>query len=796
MVRVQPGELDDPALELVREAEVLGSPPSHDNGPVTSPMNDPLAVPPPDLDLDTLPATVARTWGLDGELVAVHGERDRNFRIETAGGRFLLKVHNPADQEPVLDLQLSALRHLRSVAPDLPVPEAVPARDGRPWVVLSGQDGRRSSAWVMTWLDGRHPDVQGLGHQQLREWGRTAARLGRALRGFVHPAASYPIAWDIRRLAQLRPCLTAVDAGRRPALEAVLDRFEHRVEPELRRLRAQVVHNDLAPGNLLVDESSALSGITDFGDMTHTALVCDLAVAAADLMSGREGGLELAPQVIAGYDAVTRLEPGELALVADLMAARCAAAVLITAWRTREQGWAPAVDAGAYRQLEEMLEVGLDRLAAGFVTALRGGSHPAYGVGGPPYHHRSTAELLAARQRSLGPQELSYASPLHLVAGRGVFLEAADGRRYLDAYNNVPVLGHSHPAVVEAVSAQLATLNTNSRYLQEAPVELAERLLATLPERFDRVLLVNSGSEANDLAWRIARHATGASGGIATSWAYHGVTEATYPFSPESWGSAEPPAHMRLVEPPPAPSSAVAEAAEQLRSSGHGVAAMLVDGVFTSDGILGPAHAWTAAAAAAVHEAGGLYVADEVQAGHGRTGDALWSFVAGDVPVDLVTLGKPMGNGYPVAAVVGPAELVDPFVESTDYFSTFGGGTAACAAAVAVLRTLEQDQVVDRVAAVGSRLVRALCEVTTGRGEVAGVRGWGLALAVDIVDAESGRPDPDRTRRIVEGMRERGVLIGRTGRDRSTLKIRPPLVFADEHVGVLTDALGATLADR
>ncbi len=204
---------------------------------------------------------------------------------------------------------------------------------------------------------------------------------------------------------------------------------------------------------------------------------------------------------------------------------------------------------------------------------------------------------------------------------RASYSHAADGRRYLDAYNNVPVLGHSHPAVVEAASAQLATLNTNSRYLQDAPVELAERLLATVPERFDRVLLVNSGSEANDLAWRIARHATGMAGGIATEWAYHGVTEATYAFSPESWRGAGPPAHIRVVPPPPEPSGVV-DAVRSLETSGHGVAAMLVDGVFTSDGVLGPAHEWTRAAAAAVHDAGGLYVADEVQAGHGRTGRA------------------------------------------------------------------------------------------------------------------------------------------------------------------------------
>ena len=765
---------------------------------VTASINDPLAVSAPELDVSALRDLLATSWGLEGELTAVHGERDRNFRIDAARGRYLLKVHNPADSADVLDLQQSALRHIRAVAPDVPVPGVVPTREGQSSVALTGLDGRRSLAWVLTWLDGRHPASEELGPAELREWGRTSARLGQALRGFVHPAASYPITWDIRRLPQLRPWLSAVDDARRPALRAVLDRFEQRVTPQLATVRAQVVHNDLAPTNVLVDDTLTVTGITDFGDMTHTALICDLAVAAADVLSDRDDAPELAHEVLSGYDATTPLEPQEVGLFADLMAGRYAACVLITAWRSQQHGSAPPIDDEAYDRLETMLEVGLDTLTARFTTALADARSSARHRGrGLPYRRRSTTDLLLARSRVLGGLEVSYAQPVHLVGGRGVFLEGADGRRYLDAYNNVPVLGHSHPNVVDAVCSQLATLNTNSRYLQEAPVELAERLLATLPARFDRVLLVNSGSEANDLAWRIARHATGASGGIVTSWAYHGVTESTFAFSPESWGDNPPPPHMRLVEPPPAAPSAVASAVESLDAAGHGVAAIVVDGVFTSDGIRGPAHDWTAAAAAAVHAAGGLYVADEVQAGHGRTGDHLWSFVAGAVPADLVTLGKPMGNGYPVAAVCGPAELVDPFIADTDYFSTFGGGTAACAAAIAVLRTLEEEHIVARVAATGARLHTALRRLASELPTLGDVRGWGLAVAVDIVDPVTGQPDPARTRRTVEAMRERGVLIGRTARDGATLKIRPPLVFGDEHTDLLIEALEGTLrADR
>jgi 4-aminobutyrate aminotransferase-like enzyme len=377
-----------------------------------------------------------------------------------------------------------------------------------------------------------------------------------------------------------------------------------------------------------------------------------------------------------------------------------------------------------------------------------------------------------------------------------VLLRDAEGHQLLDAYNNVPVVGHSHPVVAEAVAAQFRRLNTNSRYLQDAPVELAERILATLPSRFDRVLFVNSGSEANDLAWRIARFVTGGSGGIATRWAYHGVTEATFAFSPESWNGEPGPPHIALVDPPwPArPPEAgsvvdVAAAAARLRADGRPPAMVVIDGVFTSDGILGPAHAWTQAAAAAAHAAGALYVADEVQAGFGRTGDHLWSFVAGDVPADLVTVGKPMGNGYPVAAVLGPAELVDPFVRGTDYFSTFGGGTAACVAALAVLQTIDAEGLVAQAASVGARLREALTEVAAERTELAAVRGWGLAVGVDVVDPATGAPDTERATRVVEELRERGVLIGRTAATRSTLKIRPPLVFGNDHVVLVAEAL-------
>lgn len=759
-------------------------------GPVTTDRLDPLDVALPALDVNDVEDILARAWGVGGELTVLHGERDLNFRVtEPSGTRYVLKVQNPADSSAVVDFQTSAARHLRRVAPELRISDVIPTRSNESWTTTTDAQGRLCYVRLLSFLEGHHPARDDLNEQALFAWGRTCASLGRALRGFFHPEAGYPIAWDIKRLPDIKVWASALDGEHRSAVLEVIARHEQRVAPALPGLRAQVIHNDLSRENVLVDEGHRITGITDFGDMTYTPLVCDLAVAIADVIDGRAGSLLLAEPMIAGYVSVTPLEAAEASLLADLVAGRCAAALAIPAWRQRQRGSAPELSPGAWAFLQELLDHGLDRVAARFAGV----------AAGPPYKRRSTPSLTAARSRVLGPLSLSYQSPVHLVAGNGVELHDADGGTYIDAYNNVPVAGHSHPAVSAAVTAQIRLLNTNSRYLHEAPVELAERLLATMPDhRLDRVLFVNSGSEANDLAWRIACFATGRSGGVVTDFAYHGVTSATAALSPESWPAGDHPSHVRLVDPPLRQMAAprtVGVAAEELARDGHGLAAIFVDGAFTSDGILGPAHAWTADALAAVRAAGGLYVADEVQAGYGRTGDHLWSFAAGQLEADLVTLGKPMGNGFPVAAVLGPAALIDAFMEETEYFSTFGGNTVACAAALAVLRTVDEEGLTANARAVGAHLTSLLADLATRDVTLAAPRGWGLAIGADIRSAEDGLPAPGIARRVIDRMRDRGVLIGLTGADGSTLKIRPPLVFTMAHADRLATELEASLRE-
>src|SRR5437867_1252025 len=271
---------------------------------------DPLQSPPPAIGLAKAEEISERLFGIVGALTPLPSERDLNFRVDDArGASFLLKLQNPADDAAVVEMQTEAIGHVARHEPSLPVMRIVPTRDGERWAEVPGEDGRISLARLFTFLEGHNPATEELDREALHAWGATVARLGRALRGFFHPAARYPILWDVGRASSLRPMVPYIrDEPRRALVERVLGRFEANVAPGLGRLRAQVIHNDMSLDNVLVDDRGRISGITDFGDMTHTALVCDLAVALSDVLDGRPDALEVAGAMIDGYQAVTPLE--------------------------------------------------------------------------------------------------------------------------------------------------------------------------------------------------------------------------------------------------------------------------------------------------------------------------------------------------------------------------------------------------------------------------------------------------------------------------------------------------------
>lgn len=400
--------------------------------------------------------------------------------------------------------------------------------------------------------------------------------------------------------------------------------------------------------------------------------------------------------------------------------------------------------------------------------------------------------LIEARSTVLGPAyRLFYERPVHLVRGQGTKLYDADGREYLDAYNNVASVGHCHPHVIDAVTRQLNTLNTHTRYLHESIVEYSQRLLAAMPAEINQVMYACTGSEANDLALRVAAMYTGATGVIVTHEAYHGNTEAVTAISPSMGGRAGVGTHVRTVS-AQLGRDEIAAAIADLQDSGHGVSALVVDTIFSSDGIY-PDPFVLAPAVAAVRAAGGVLIADEVQPGFGRTGAGMWGFTRHGVVPDLVTMGKPMANGMPVSAMAARAEVLARFADRVPYFNTFGGNPVSMAAAAAVLDVIEDQRLISNAATVGGDLRAELARLAAGNPRVGQVRGAGLYIGMEVLDG-AGAPDRETARWIINAMRERGVLISVCGADGNVLKIRPPLVFSMSDVDRFIAELTAVLA--
>lgn len=428
----------------------------------------------------------------------------------------------------------------------------------------------------------------------------------------------------------------------------------------------------------------------------------------------------------------------------------------------------------------------------------------------------STPDLMARRERVLANHGMFfYDEPLHLVKGEGVFLWDSAGSRYLDCYNNVASVGHCHPRVVEALAQQASTLNTHTRYLHENAVELCERLGKKLPGQLEVCMLVCTGTEANDLAVQIARAVTGKRGVIVNDGAYHGNSALVTQLSPDVC-----PAEMRedwvaVIEPPDSYrgsfragehdelggryAALAGNAVEELAVRGHGAAALLVDTVWDASGVMTAPADYLAKTARRVRDAGGLFIADEVQAGYCRTGTHWWGFEHYGVQPDIVTMGKPMGDGHPLAALVMSREVSERFSSTpyANYFNTFGGNPVAAAVGNAVIDVIDEEGLLDNVTQVGAYLEMGLRELMERHRVVGDVRGKGLFWGLELVRDPGSREPVGRSemKQITSELAHGGILVGDTGQLGNVLKIRPPLVFsranADQALATVSRVLAA-----
>ncbi|WP_051897641.1 aminotransferase class III-fold pyridoxal phosphate-dependent enzyme [Sciscionella sediminilitoris] len=423
---------------------------------------------------------------------------------------------------------------------------------------------------------------------------------------------------------------------------------------------------------------------------------------------------------------------------------------------------------------------------------------------------RDAEQIAARRAANLAPTlSLSYAEPLHIVEGEGAELVDVHGRRYLDLVNNVCHVGHCHPRVVEALSAQAGRLNTNTRYLHANLTEYARALAATFPDPLNVVLLTNSGSEANDLALRLARTATGRRHTLVLDWAYHGNLSSLIEISPYKFnrsGGTGPGEHVRVCAIPdpyrgefgadgPRYAADVARHCAELSARHTPAAAFVHESIPGCAGQVELAEGYLAAAYAHAREAGALCIADEVQCGFGRVGEHMWAFERHGVVPDIVTLGKPIGNGHPIGAVVTTPEVARRFRTGMEYFNTYGGNPVSCAAGQAVLEVLAEERLMANAQVVGGHLVQRLSALAEHDGGIGQVRGRGLFLGMELVeDTASKRPDKERANRVVEAAKADGVLLSTDGPHDNVLKIKPPLVLSLAQAHHAADVLERALS--
>jgi len=769
----------------------------------------------PKLPLEEIRQIALELYYLSGDFKSLKSERDQNYHIQTKGGEnYVFKLSNQDEDPGVIDFQVKALVHIQEQDPTLPVPNVLSTKEGTFSGRAKSSDGTEHIVHVLTYLPGIILDEVKQTKTLWKNRGAFLARLDIALKGFFHPHARHQLLWDITRCADLIPYTIHIsDAAARQNIEQIFDHMAANVLPKLKTFRHQVIHNDADVMNSLTDskQPDTITGVLDFGDMIYAPLILEPILAADIQMIHKDNYLGFLSTLIAGYDRVYSLEEEEIDLVYDLLLARYAVFATIIALRSAlspdEPAYLPKEEKPCWETISNLMAMKRSIVRD---TLRKACCYPPYCPVKKENDITDDTGLLLERRRQLmgAGSPLFYKRPIHIERGRGPWLYDVQGNAYLDAYNNVPVVGHCHPHVIKAVSRQIAALNLNTRYIYKNILDYAERLTALLPGHLSACFFVNSGSEANDIAWQMSKFITGEKGALVMENAYHGITEATKALSPYELNSKLAPHVQILISPDPyrGPhqnknddltdlyAADTDRAIADMEKSGYKPAAFMIDSSFISNGIPDVPEGYLSKVVDKVRNVGGLIIADEVQAGFGRLGTDMWGFNVHGITPDVVTFGKPVGNGYPLGVVITSPEILNAYINGTELFSTFGGNPVACAAGMAVLDVIENEKLMANAFKTGHYLKNGICALMDRHPLIGDVRGRGLVVGVELVkNRETKEPATKETDRMLDLMKDNGVLVGNEGPYGNVIKIRPSLVFLEEHADILIKSLDRSL---
>ncbi len=776
--------------------------------------------PAPVVSIATAERVAVEVFGLVATAQPLASYIDCNFLLTDENGqRAVLKICNEAESRGELELQQAMLTRLA---------ENCVGMAPQQWgdiAEVQGDDGRVHWARMASYLPGDllADHYSAATSETWQELGELLARVDQALAGLSHPQEDRYIRWNLSSSPQLVNLGAKTwSSEQRNLTLAASTTFSAYVSRRLNDFPSQLIHNDANEFNLLVKSSSEppkIVGIFDFGDVVKGPRVFDLAVAAAYVAIGgeRKGALDSLARVaemVAGYDRLIALSEIELEALFPAMLMRLALSLAISsadAEHAEDNDYITVNQKPAWWGLRELQKLSPAEALQIFRQRLRRETNSASSL--------ATKKILDKRLRHTGKSlSISYTEPLTIMQGRGSWLFDEEGRGYLDGVNNVCHVGHCHPKVVAAAQQQIGELNTNTRYLHPQLAQYAERLAKLFPEPLSVCFFVNSGSEANELALRMARAATGRRNVITIEGGYHGNSGALIDLSHYKHagpGGSGPPSWVRTVACPDTfrglfRSHADGQLSPSLVAAKYAacVAAAAIDfqpAAFLFEPLIGcggqivpPAGYWTAACQHA-RDAGAIIIADEVQVGFGRVGSHWWAHQlddhAGGAKPDIVTLGKPIGNGHPMAAVITTPAIADAFANGMEYFNTFGGNPVSCAIGMAVLDVIEEQGLLQNAAQIGEQMQKGLRLLAEEFPVIGDVRGAGLYLGAEFVDLNR-QPDAVRLTAVLDHCKTAGVLFSSDGPDHNVLKIKPPIVWSSEEAGlalaILKQALGAS----
>lgn len=757
--------------------------------------------------MEELKSLLQHEFGFENpKIEKLNGYFNINYLVSDPHTSFILKTYQ-FDQElfDTLEAETQVLCHLQTLSKDN-YPRPISFANGE-FLQVFNIDGKNTIGRLLSFLDGSFLGDTPASPSLFASMGRFMGELDRNLEGFSnYVLKARTLDWDIQHLNLNKKLITDIPhPSDQNLVRYFFLQFEEHVTPVLPELRRQIIHGDANEWNVLT-ENGSVTGIIDFGDVCYSPLINEVAIVLCYLIYDKENPLEWTPDFLKAYHQTNPLQEKEIEILYYLIAARLCISVCQSAHASKidpNNRYASVSEKSAWRLLKKW--VGISPLEASnyFKKAL-----------GLPLPERPTVkEALHRRHQSISPiLSVSYKNPIPVIGAAFQYMYDAAGNTILDAYNNIPHVGHSHPKVVEAGQRQMAKLNTNTRYLYDLLPQYAEQLLAKFPPSLSKVYFVNSGSAASDLAMRLAFAHTRSKNIMVMEHGYHGNTQISMDISDYKFSNKKGFGQKPNILKAPIPDTYLGkyqsndgsagkryaqEAISLMEEFPKGIGAFITEPIVGCGGQVPLAKGYLKALYPAIRKQGGICISDEVQTGFGRMGDHFWGYEAQEVVPDMVILGKPMGNGHPMGAVVTTEEIAASFSKGVEFFSSFGGNPVSCAIGLSVLEVIEEEKLQENARMVGNYYTELFKSLQASHECIGDVRGSGLFLGVEIVQPGTKNPATRLAAWIKNELRERNILISTDGPHDNVLKTKPPLCFsksnAKEVVDTIEDILKATV---